>query len=159
VFSVIREFIFKWFFHAVKSRHRYYSRYVDDIVIIDYDFEKLEESKSIINSILSTINLQLSNNKTCINSVSNGVRYLGNIIYKDYIKMQSRKIKHILESKFNSEIDAYQKISCRLGLMKRFKGYNLLIRWIDKTNKLYNYNLKLNNRKSRLCLDKINKEV
>lgn len=64
-------------------KHRYWARYMDDIVILDYDSARLRSSFEQI-AEFSKKELKLSISKWSIGSVTQGVNFLGYRIWHDY---------------------------------------------------------------------------
>ncbi len=64
-------------------KHRYWARYMDDIVILDYDPARLRDSFQRIVEF-SNNELRLSISKWSIGSVTKGVNFLGYRIWHDY---------------------------------------------------------------------------
>ena len=66
-----------------KLKHRYWARYMDDIVILDYDSARLRGSFEQI-AEFSKKELKLSISKWGVGSVTQGVNFLGYRIWHDY---------------------------------------------------------------------------
>ncbi len=86
------------FDHLIKSRHKSYSRYVDDIIIVDTDLAKLQKTLSIIERYLLKLNLSINHDKTIITEVKYGINYLGVIIRPYYKCLSKRRIKRLYNS-------------------------------------------------------------
>ena len=99
--------------HFIKEKlgFKYYIRYMDDLIIIDSDKEKLKKSLSLIKNKLNKEKLKL-NNKTQIINLKNGFNFLGyNFRYNNklYIKITNktyyrvnRKLNYLLHNNYCS---------------------------------------------------------
>ncbi len=72
-----------------KQKLKYFVNYMDDYVIICPDKDYLSRCKKEIINFLSTYKLEINENKTRINHISNGVNFLG---YKFIMKDNNRLI-------------------------------------------------------------------
>jgi len=126
--------------HLIKQKHKYYSRYVDDMIIVDNNIKNLVNTLRIINEYIPSINLKLNNNKSYIRNVNCGIPYLGVIINKYYVFMGKFRINKMYSNIDEISLleDPCSRIACRRGTFLRYKGYNLCHRWI---NKLSNSNI------------------
>lgn len=117
--------------HVIKSRHRYYSRYVDDMIIIDNDKQALLETKAMVVAYLKSLNMILNEDKTRVFPTSYGVPYLGIDIHHHYNALGKRKIKRLYQSsmQFRSAEEAYTSSSSRRGMFLRYHGKRLMFRW------------------------------
>ncbi len=122
--------------HFIKSRHKFYSRYVDDMIIIDKDKNKLYETLEMIREYLPEINMTLNQKKTFINKVKNGFTYVGVRIFPYYARVSKRRIKQLHKSQktFKSKQDALQKTISRKGMFQHYKGYNDMAKWMETLN-------------------------
>ena len=122
--------------HLMKARHRSYSRFVDDIIIVDSDIEKLKKSWEILERTLSPINMELSANKTYIGNVYYGIPYLGVRIFPHYIGLGKTRINRLwrqLKSghMMDSPQHVWQSAASRKGMFTRYHGYRVAKRWYD----------------------------
>lgn len=78
--------------HYIKEvlKFKYYIRYMDDILIVDTDKEKLKKSFKLIEGEINKLNLEL-NSKSNLYKMSNGISFLG---YKFIIKNNKTIIKY-----------------------------------------------------------------
>ena len=118
----------------------FYTRYMDDFILIDSDKERLKEALNLLKAFLSS-NLHLKlNNKTQIFPAKNGIDYLGFHLYltengkvirkirKKSKEKMKRKIKHFNKAYENGEMsyDAIkQSVASWLGHAKHGNTYNL----------------------------------
>ena len=78
--------------HYIKEvlKFKYYIRYMDDLLIIDTDKEKLKKSFKLIEAEINKLNLEL-NSKSNLYKMSNGISFLG---YKFIINNNKTIIKY-----------------------------------------------------------------
>lgn len=91
--------------HKIKAHFHYYGRYVDDLLLIDRDKEKLLDFIPQINTWLAEIQLNLHPKKIYFQHYTKGFYFLGQYIkpYRTYISKRIKK--HIYQ--FIKEIEAY----------------------------------------------------
>ena len=120
--------------HIVKSRHKSYSRYVDDFIIVDKQEYKLKLTKKLIESKLSNINLQTNKNKTYIQNIKYGIPYLVIKIYPYYMILDKQRIKRIYAGirSFTTAEQAYPRVASRQGMFERYHGYKIMRSWYNK---------------------------
>lgn len=138
--------------HKIKSRHKYYSRYVDDMIILDNDKHKLIETMQIVDEYIPLINLELSYRKTLIKPCSYGINYLGVTIKPYYTKLGISRINRIYSKlkQINSPKSLIQRYGSRKGMFKRYKGYNLQKRLFNKIDIKIRKNIVLTNMKLKI---------
>ncbi len=117
--------------HILQHRHRSYVRYVDDIVIIDRDRKKIEESKRIAINYLSTMGMRLNVRKSIIGQVRYGVEFLGVKVYPYYSVLGRRRIGRLwyTSRKFDSADKAFLSCASRKGMLNRYHGKRISERW------------------------------
>ncbi len=82
-------------FIKFELKFRYYGRYVDDFVIIDQDFTKLQRARALISDFLYThLFLRLHPRKVYLQPVTHGVNFIGARIRHDRIKPSQRVLRH-----------------------------------------------------------------
>lgn len=117
--------------HLMKSRHRSYVRYVDDIAIIDQSKEKLEETRRILSQALAKEGLKLNERKSVIIEARWGVTFLGVKIRPYYSVVGTSRINrlwHTTRNLKNPEF-AYRSCNSRKGMLIRYHGRHLSQRW------------------------------
>lgn len=79
--------------HKIKAQFKYYGRYVDDLLLIDQDKEKLLDSIPQINAWLEEIELKLHPKKIYFQHYTKGFYFLGQYIkpYRTYISKRIKK--------------------------------------------------------------------
>ena len=128
--------------HYVKEslKCKYYIRYMDDIVILDNDKDKLKEYFKIMKDLLKVEKLE-TNNKSRIYSLKHGVSFLGynfkydkRLLIKVNNKTNYRINKHLRYLFYNDYSSYYKSIRSYKGLYMRcnYKEYKLIME-----NKLY----------------------
>lgn len=81
---------------------KYYLRYCDDIVILDYSKEKLKEISRHMHDISDGLKLTIKNNERIFEVDKDGVDFLGYVSYHSHVRIRkhikqrfARKIKHV----------------------------------------------------------------
>ena len=75
---------------------KYYFRYCDDIIIFGETTEKLRELRIKINNYINKLNVKLKDNWRIFDVTSNGVDFVGYILYRDHIRLRKcTKLKFI----------------------------------------------------------------
>ena len=117
--------------HLMKSRHKSYVRYVDDIVVVDRDKQKLEETRRLLTEALKKEDLKLNEHKSIISPAKWGVTFLG-IVIKPYYSVVGAKRVHRLwhtSRRFHSPEEAFRSCASRKGMFERYHGRHLAKRW------------------------------
>ena len=118
---------------------KYYGRYVDDFILIHKDKDYLKSLIPSIRKFLSDVlELELHSNKIYLQSVRNGVKYLGAVIkpYRKYISMRTKgsfnqAIKNhnllFVENAFDKDLFPHfiSSMNSYLGILKHYKTYRL----------------------------------
>ncbi len=92
-----------------KMQIKYYSRYMDDAVLISYNKEILKRCKEELRVFLLE-DCQLSfNEKTCIFPIKNGVDYLGWHIYLNENGKVIKKVRRQTKERFKSKLKTLQR--------------------------------------------------
>lgn len=96
---------------------KYYVRYVDDFIIMDGDYDKLQKHKQIIDDFLRrNLMIGLHKDKSKIRKIGSGVQFLGLRIYLYYrllAKMNIRKFRlklSILRYQFEGKLIGYDRV-------------------------------------------------
>ncbi|MBQ7701250.1 MAG: hypothetical protein IJT54_02490 [Candidatus Methanomethylophilaceae archaeon] len=122
--------------HAMKEIHHchYYTRYIDDILILGYSKEWLHKIRNIVVTYLEEIGLKMKGN-WCIRPITEGIDYVGYRIFPEYTLLRKRtatKIKAVsvnmlsrLEQGKRLTKHDYGTISSYKGSLKWCNGYNL----------------------------------
>lgn len=131
--------------HIMKHRHSSYVRYVDDIIIVDKDRKKLEQSIIMARNILSTLGMRLNEKKTIISKVKYGIPFLGVRIYPFYTIVGKKKVSRLyyMTRKFPDIEKAFSSVSCRRGMFVRYKGERLAERWYYSLPEEYKEKIKM----------------
>ena len=146
--QIFANFYLDSFVHYIKHelQIRYYSRYVDDFVIVHPDKEYL---KSLIpqlsNFLLSTLQLNLHPKKIYLQHYKKGVIFLGAVIkpYRIYIANRTKGNFYTAIEKQNSivkerkptkeeQVEFISSINSYLGIMKNYKTYKLRKKMINE---------------------------
>jgi len=142
--------------HVIKKYTKNYSRYVDDIICVSHSLEELIFIKKLIISELKKLNMNINYNKTKINNISNKIHYLGVIINKYYTILGKYRINRLYESinTFKNVEDMYKKSGSRRGMLKNYKGKNILYRWYNKLPENIKFKININNNLKLIYKDK-----
>lgn len=119
--------------HFIKSRHKGYVRYVDDMVIIDTDRAKLKETKGIVEKMLDAQGMRINKKKSILQKGKFGVPFLGVIVKPYYAVLGRQRISRIYKAKreFKDPYNAYQSIATRKGMFVRYHGIRVAHRWFN----------------------------
>ncbi len=103
-----------------KLKCKYYIRYMDDLIILDHDYDKLKKCFSLITKKINEIDLE-TNNKSNIHKLSNGFTFLGYTYKVDNgltIKCANQTIRRVRRNlknlkkhdpdKYNRSLASYQ---------------------------------------------------
>lgn len=125
--------------HYIKSRHKYYERYVDDIVIVDNDKNKLKETLDGIRKMLPNYNLKLNERKTRIGNVKYGIDFLGIKIKPYYSVIGKKRIGRIYYTtrQITDPVKMVQSANSRKGMFKRYHGYRIARRWYESIHERF----------------------
>lgn len=75
---------------------KYYIRYVDDLILLDKNKERLKESGDKIDIFLkSNLDLELNSNKTELQPINKGIDFLGYFIKPRYVLVRRRVVKRL----------------------------------------------------------------
>lgn len=107
-----------------KLKFKYYIRYMDDILIVDKDKEKLINSFNLIEKEISKLNLEI-NSKSNLYKSSNGISFLGYVFKLDknnklIIRYNNNTIRRLSRKLKNLRIFDKDKYIRSLG---SYKGY------------------------------------
>lgn len=121
--------------HFIKEKlhFKYYIRYMDDLLIIDTDKEKLMNSFKIIEREINKLNLEI-NKKSNIYRLSNGISFLGYVFKLDknnklVIRFNNNTIRRITKKLKNLKKYDIEQYNRSLG---SYKGY------LSKSNTSFN---------------------
>lgn len=107
-----------------KLRKKYYLRYMDDFLILDYSKRELYNLKQVIKEFLGDkLELNLHPKKVKIFPVDNGVDFLGYLILENYRLLRKSTIKRFIKrtKKYQKKLDK--------GFMSQEKFDNSLQSW------------------------------
>jgi RNA-directed DNA polymerase len=121
--------------HKMKTKYhcKYYYRYCDDIVILAGNKKELWKYHDIIKKELLGTNLSIKPSYT-VRPVSNGIDYLGYVIYSDKYSRVRKRIKKNALKKMNTLI-SYRR---RREILNAIKGYCKYSQGRHLFNKLIN---------------------
>ncbi|MDH4081623.1 MAG: reverse transcriptase/maturase family protein [Nitrospira sp.] len=97
------------FDHYLKQalKIRPYLRYVDDMVVLDYDKVRLAETRAAVRERLATDRLRLHPHKAHVSPVADGLNLLGYVVYPARRRLRSDN-GHRFSRKFRNMAEAYR---------------------------------------------------
>ena len=107
-------------------RCEYYIRYVDDLVLLVKDRESLKHFRDEINFFLKKkLDLELSLNKTKLQSINKGIEFLGYFVKQDYILVRQRAVGRLKDKlhKLNNMIDKVPELKKFLATINSYYGH------------------------------------
>jgi len=112
-------------------RAKFYIRYVDDFILMNFSKEKLISWRGVINVfLLENLKIELHKQKTKIISLSRGIDFVGfrnfyhfRLLRKRNVRNMQRKIKL-----FNEGKTSYEKF------FESFQGWNAYVKWANSHN-------------------------
>ena len=108
-----------------KLRIKYYLRYMDDFLILDFEKKKLHQIKEEIKEFLQTeLKLELHPKKANIFLVKNGIDFLGYQVFTTYKLLRKSTVK-----RFMKRTRVYQK-RLKKGVLSQEKFNNSLQSWM-----------------------------
>ena len=120
-----------------KLRAKYYIRYVDDFVILEYDKEKLEFYKEQIDEFLKNkLKLQLHKDKSQIHKLGESINFLGFRVFYHHKLLKKSNLR-----KMNNSIHLLQE-GYRNGLVDYDDIYDFIEGWIAYANNGNTYKLR-----------------
>ena len=119
------------YFIKKKLKVRYYVRYNDDFVILDYHQKRLKEYLPKIRKFLEEeLCLEIPDHKASIRKLDWGIDFLGYVILKDAVLLRN-KTKGKIFTKLNEK-----NISSYLGLLKHCNSYTLTQKILSNFNQV-----------------------
>lgn len=117
-----------------------YVRYVDDIVIVSEDKNKLKKSLSIIIAKLSETHQTLSLKKTKIDTAYHGVPFLGKVSYPyGYQKPKKTTIIRVItkakQVNKNNQENILERLNSQIGVLKRYNCRKLILNYVKIVSK------------------------
>lgn len=107
--------------HTIKPHG--YVRYVDDFILVDRDLDKLREAKDLIESYLWDYLLLVPNpTKTVLNSVYNGVDFVGRIV-KPWRTVPRRTLANNALAGLRRGEATVASLNSTLGLLRQSKAF------------------------------------
>jgi hypothetical protein len=108
---------------------KYYLRYADDAIILDYSKDNLLYYQKIINEYLyDQLHLTLHPDKCYINEISSGIDFVGYIIYPYYTQLRPHTIEKVFKITKNKKYlpleDLTASINSYLGMLRHTTSYN-----------------------------------
>ena len=115
------------YFVKHKLKAKFYIRYVDDFILLNFSKEKLVIRKSINDFLIKNLKIELHKDKSKIISLSRGVDFVGfrNFYYYRLLRKRSiKKMKRKIEL-FNEGAISYEKF------FEILQGWNAYAKWAD----------------------------
>lgn len=111
----------------------HYVRYVDDAIMLCKSRTVLEEALPRIEAKLAESCQSLNRNKTKIDSVYHGIKFLGRVTYPyGYQRMSKESIGRVIKSANEFVIDQnyLSKLNSQAGRMKHYAAYGVMLDYI-----------------------------
>ncbi len=126
--------------HYVKEKLccRYYARYVDDMIVVDSDKNKLWEISQKIDSYLCQLRIKLNPNKTHIRPVDKGIRFLGQYIYPNRRLLPNKNI-----NRFKRKMKKYRELYIENKISLKEINHSLQS-WLGHARQANTYSLREN---------------
>lgn len=112
-----------------------YVRYVDDIIIIDRSKQKLEEALPLIESKLRETSQKLNSEKTKIDTVYHGVKFLGHITHPYGYQILTKEVKgRFLKNVRNMNLknSTLSQLNSIVGFMKHYATHNFTMNLLSE---------------------------
>jgi len=104
---------------------KYYIRYVDDLILLDVDKEKLKYLRNKINNFLiKKLGLELNVNKIRIQSLAKGIDFLGYFIKPDYVLVRQKVIKRLKNNLFKINFTNFKFLKKQMFLKRNLAMIN-----------------------------------
>lgn len=131
--------------HLIKSRHKSYIRYVDDMIVVDRSKERIEETRRLVSVKLAEVNMRLNERKSVITKAEYGVDFLGIRIKPFYSVLTGRRISRLwyTSRRFRNIEHAYISCASRKGMFNRYHGKRVSERWYNSLPEYYREHLKM----------------
>ena len=107
-----------------------YIRYVDDIIIVDKDKQKLKASIPLIEAKLKETSQKLNLRKTRIDTVYHGIKFLGHITYPYGYQVITKVVKgRFLRNMRNMHLESntLSRLNSIVGFMKHYAAHNFVV--------------------------------
>ena len=117
--------------HLIKSRHRSYERYVDDMVIVDRDSGRIERTKELSIELLEEMGMKMNLRKSIISDVRFGIMFLGVKIMPHYNILGKKRIGRLYytTSRKKNVEEMYASCASRKGGFTRYHGRRIAARF------------------------------
>ncbi len=116
---------------------KFYLRYTDDFILLHEERRILEELLPRIKLFLKeTLNLELHPGKIEFRKLSQGIDFLGYVVFPKYIKLRERT-KDRMMKKFRQNVPSKPQMDSYLGLLSHAEAYELELQvrriYLEKT--------------------------
>ena len=114
-----------------------YVRYVDDIIIVSSNKDRLKEVMNLIIDKLKETNQLLNRRKTRIESCYYGISFLGRITYPYGYQKPSKKViaRTLYKTRniiYKSKLSILSSINSSIGILKNYNCRKLILEYVDK---------------------------
>lgn len=137
---------------------KHYGRYVDDFYVVSKDKLYLHTIIATVEQFMSDVlNLSIQKGKTIINSMWQGVEFLGAYIkpYRIYISNQCLRRIRNKTSHFRTLLsNPINSVNSYLGIFSHYKSFNLRTAWFCHLHGLFHYGVFSSDMKRFIPLDK-----
>lgn len=119
--------------HAVVRSNivKHYGRYVDDIVILDRDFDRVSDAVNLIGEKLKSLNLQLNPDKTQIRRIEQGFDFCGRFVkpFRTYLRRSTVKRAKTSFCKLSDSLHPAETITSYMGTARHCDTHKLRVKW------------------------------
>lgn len=112
----------------------HFVRYVDDVIIVNTDKQKLIDTFPAIEAKLNETGQKINHRKTKIENAYHGIKFLGKITYPyGYQKPSPEAAGRVIKSARELTIDrnVLSKLNSQAGRMKHYASFSLLLDYMD----------------------------
>ncbi len=132
-----------------KLKSKYYIRYVDDIILLDADKEKLKYLRNRINNFLmKNLRLELNVNKVRFQLLVKGIDFLGYFVKPDYVLVRQKVIKRLKNNLFKMSFANFKFLNKQMFLKRNLAMINS---YYGHFNHAQSFNLRKNIYNSHLA--------
>ncbi len=129
-----------------KLKARYYVRYVDDVVLLDSDPNKLNIMYNEMNNFLKSLGLHFHPRKKEINRIEQGINFVGYIVkpYRKYIRRSTINNLYYRVKKLNEFTDVRATVNSYFGMLRHSNSFNercKFSRFIEKRSFIFDKHL------------------
>ena len=110
---------------------KFYGRYVDDLVLMDQDIDKLREAYKVLTAELKKLGLKLHPDKTRCAPIKDGFDFCGRFIlpHRSYLRKKTAKRGRLAMKTLEHNKHRGETVTSYLALARPCNSYNLRKKW------------------------------